>query len=285
MAPTMQMFQEGPQFSDRIRSVSIDGAMFFSVLDIFKNYSDSKNVARSWKATETFLIKQGAIKAGWEKGGDTQNVSLRMHRFDGQGQRDTPIGTFKMIMRIGQVTTFKEWEPMRDWMAGLAEERVEEAANPELGMDRAQERFIQAKMRQGMTRDEAAFFLQQAQAGRITHHEWTDALKEFVIDAINYGYATNTEYRGLFGKTAKEIREITGFKTARDGMTVEGRSILTALESTVEHVIRQRGMIKFAEALKIITDACLIYRSSVEGAQRMLGVDLATGQSLLGGGR
>jgi hypothetical protein len=68
-------------------------------------------------------------------------------------------------------------------------------------------------------------------------------------------------------------------------MTVEGRSILTALESTVEHVIRQRGMIKFAEALKIITDACLIYRSSVEGAQRMLGVDLATGQSLLGGGR
>jgi hypothetical protein len=170
-------------------------------------------------------------------------------------------------------------------MAQLAQERIEESTNPELGIDRAQQRFIDAKMRQGMSREDAMFFLRQAQEGRMTHREWTDALKEVVIDTINYGQATNTEYRGLFDKTAKQIREETGFKIARDGMTVEGRAILTALESTVERVLKQRGMIPFAEALRIISDACLIYRSSVEGAQRLLGIDLATGRPLLSQGR
>lgn len=284
MTPQLKLFSEGPQFHDRIRRVSINGLMFFSVLDIFKHYGNTTNAAQEWKTTELFLIKQGAISNDWAKAGDIESISLRMHKFEGKGQRSTPIGTFKMIMRIGQVTTFKEWEPMRNWMADLAQERVEESVNPELGIQRAQQRFIDAKVAQGMSREQAAAFLQQVQEGRVKLREWTDTLKAVVVDTINYGHAINTEYRGLFDKTAKQIREETGFKVARDGMTVEGRAILTAVESILEKMMRQRDALTFAEVIKIIDDVCAIYRPSVDGTQRMLGIDLATGKPLLSSG-
>jgi hypothetical protein len=284
MTPTMQMFQEGPQFSDRIRSASIDGVMFFSVLDIFKHYSDSKNVARSWKATETFLIKQGAIKSGWEKGSDTQNVSLRMHRFDGQGQRDTPAGTFKMIMRIGQVTTFKEWEPMRDWMAGLAQERIEEAANPSLGIQRAQDRFLSSKMNQGMDKQEAEQFLVLVQEGHIIRRQWTDVLKRVVVGAIGYGTITNAEYEVLFGMTAKQISLITGFSPARDGMTKTGRQIVNTVECALEDEFNRHARLTFTQAVVLAKQVCAEFRPVIESVQSRTGIELATGKPLLTAG-
>jgi hypothetical protein len=279
MTPQLKLFE--PNFSSKIRRVEISGVMFFSVLDIFKHYSDTTNAAQSWRGVEAFLIKQGAISKDWTKSSDIENISLVMHQFPGERQRPTPIGSFKMIFRIAQVTTFKEWETMRDWMAGIAQERVEESANPALGIERAEARFLDAKVRQGMSREQAAAFLQQVQEGRIKRREWTETLKTVVIDVVNYGLATNTEYQGLFGRTAKQLRLETGFKTARDGMTLEGRALLTAVEATLDRLFRQRETLTFTEALTIIEEVCAVYRISVEGVQQMLGIDLATGKALL----
>jgi hypothetical protein len=284
MSPQLKLFSEGPQFHDRIRRVSINGVMFFSVLDIFKHYSNATNVTQTWRVTEAFLIKQGAITQGWENLGSTKNVELRTHKFEGKGQRSTPVGTLKMIMRIGQVTDFKEWEPMRDWMAQLANERVEETVNPALGIHRAQDRFIAAKIAQGMSEEEASEFLQAVQEGRITRREWTAALKAAVSGAINYGQITNTEYTTLFEKTAKQISEVTGFKTARDGMTKTGRKMLDTVESALEDAFKQHRDLSFKQALELTRGICADFRVSVQSVQARLGVDLATGTPLLTAG-
>lgn len=204
-----------------------------------------------------------------------------MHQFEGKGQRLTPVATFKMVMRIGQVTLFKEWEPMREWMAGLAQERVEEAANPALGIQRAQQRFLDAKMAQGMSEVEALDFLKAVQDGRITRREWTAALKQAVRDSINYGQITNTEYTTLFDKTAKQIRDLTGFKVARDGMTKPGRKMLEAAESALEEIFNQRRDLTFLEALALTRDICSDFRISIQAVQGRLGIDLATGTPLI----
>lgn len=287
MSPATQQMQlfdvshSTPQFGDRIRSVSIKGEMFFSVLDIFKNYSAAQNAAQSWKGTEAFLIKQGAISKDWAKSSDIESISLRMHKFDGERQRSTPVATFKMIMRIGQVTTFKEWEPMRDWMAGLAQERIEEDVNPELGVLRAQERFLESKQAQGMSANEAKDFLVLVQEGHVSRRQWTDVLRDVVRGVIQYGVITDAQYVILFGMKAKRITEETGFKTARDGMTLVGRQIVNACDITLVSEFKRHTDLTFPQAVELAKGVCSDFSPTIKLLEARMGVSLATGHKLL----
>lgn len=271
MTPQLSLFQ--PSFDQRIRRIEIDGVMHFSVLDVFQHYGSegsASNPAMYWKRAEKRLQKQSE--------GVLTGV---LYRTPETGGRPSPYATFKLFMRIVQVSEIREWDAMRDWMAQLAQERIEEAADPALGVQRAQDRFIAAKMAQGMNEADAVDFLKAVQDGRITRREWTAALKAAVAGAINYGQITNTEYTTLFQKTAKQIREITGFQTARDGMTKTGRHILAAAESALEDAFRQQQNLTFSQALELTRGICADFRISVESVQSRLGIDLATGLPLV----
>jgi hypothetical protein len=269
-----------PNFGSQIRRVEIAGVMHFSVLDVFEHYGSEGSAdqpAKYWKR----------IKDRLEKQSDHNLPGLVGYQFeasDGRKKKASPVATFKFFMRIVQVSEIREWEPLRNWMADLAQERIEETANPALGVQRAQQRFIDAKVQQGMSEGDAIAFLQQVQDGRIKRNEWTEALKTAVIGAINYGQATNTEYVTLFGQTAKDIREATGFQNARDGMTYEARTILSAVEFSLSRLFRQREHLTFQEALNIIRDVCAAYRVSVANVEALLGIELATGKPLLQAG-
>jgi len=271
MTPQLSLFQ--PNFDQRIRRVLVGGVVHFSVLDVFQHYGSEGSAeapSKYWKRAEKRLQKQS--------GNDLPGL---VERIPETGGRPSPYATFKLFMRIVQVSEIREWDAMREWMAQLAQERVEETANPALGVQRAQDRFIAAKMAQGMSEGDAVDFLKAVQDGRMTRREWTAALKAAVSGAINYGQITNTEYTTLFEKTAKQIREITGFKTARDGMTKTGRHILAAAESALEDAFRQQQNLTFLQALELTRGICADFRISVESVQQRLGIDLATGLPLL----
>lgn len=271
MTNQKSLFQ--PDFDQRIRRVDIGGAMYFSVLDVFQHYGSegsSDNPSKYWKRSEKRLKDQvGDVIPGL------------VYRTPETGGRPSPYATFKTFMRIVQVSEIREWDAMREWMAGLAQERLEETVNPALGIQRAQQRFLDAKVAQGMSEDEALDFLKAVQDGRVTRREWTAALKQAVRDSINYGQITNTEYTTLFEKTAKQIRDLTGFKVARDGMTKPGRKMLEAAESALEEIFNQRRDLTFLEALALTRDICADFRISVQSVQARLGIDLATGMPLI----
>lgn len=271
MTPQLQLFQ--PSFDQRIRRIEIDGVMHFSVLDVFEHYGSegsASNPAMYWKRAEKRIQKQSE--------GVITGV---LYRTPETGGRPSPYATFKLFMRIVQVSEIREWDAMRNWMAELAQERIEETTNPALGIQRAQDRFLAAKMAQGLSEADAVDFLKAVQDGRITRREWTAALKAAVSDAVNYGQITNTEYMTLFGKTAKTIREITGFKVARDGMTKTGRKLLEAAESALEDAFNQRRDLTFPQALELTRGICADFRISVQAVQARLGIDLATGEPLM----
>ena len=146
-------------------------------------------------------------------------------------------------------------------------------------------KLAKAKIQQGMTQSEALEFIQIAQDGKEKRKGWMAALKAAVRDSIRYDIATDTEYRELFGVTAKDIKQATGFDTARDGMTAAGRAFLTAAELSLEALFNQRENITFQDALAMTRELCRDFRIPISSVEKRLGVSLATGQSLLGGGR
>jgi hypothetical protein len=274
VSPQLKLFE--PNFGNLIRRVEINGVVHFSVLDVFEHYGSqgsSEAPSKYWKRAEKRLLKQSSgVLPGL------------VERIPETGGRPSPYATFKLFMRIVQVSEIREWDAIRNWMADLAQERIEETVNPALGIHRAQDRFIAAKIAQGMSEEEASEFLQAVQEGRITRREWTAALKAAVSGAINYGQITNTEYTTLFEKTAKQISEVTGFKTARDGMTKTGRKMLDTVESALEDAFKQHRDLSFKQALELTRGICADFRVSVQSVQARLGVDLATGTPLLTAG-
>ncbi|GIK65050.1 MAG: hypothetical protein BroJett018_28440 [Chloroflexota bacterium] len=89
----LEQFQE---FDDTIRKVAINGVMYFSVIDVFKNYgSGSTDVHKEWERAKERLEEEG-----FEVGSH-----LKLHQFSGQGQRQTPLITMeiwrKMVSILG----------------------------------------------------------------------------------------------------------------------------------------------------------------------------------------
>ena len=77
------------------------------------------------------------------------------------------------MLRIIQSIPSPKAEPVKQWLASLGNQRMEEVNDPELGMQRSRERAIQVYKSRGMTDKEIEQRLQTID----TRHHYTDELK------------------------------------------------------------------------------------------------------------
>ena len=269
-----QMSLFAPQFDERIRRIEIDGVVCFSILDVFQHYGKAKNSRTSWATALKRLGKQGF---------DSSREILQL-QFPGERQRETPIATIKTMLRIAQVTEFSEWEHIRQWMADVANERIEELADPELGLARQHGRFIESKIAQGMSRTDAEAALDVRLKGVVSRKDLTAQLSGYIVDRMDFGVFTNTEYKGMCGRDAKQLRAQNGGRNPRDAMRPEALAMLSAVESTIAHALNKREHVTFSEACDIAMQVAGLYRVSIDGVSAFMGSDIMTGRTLLAGG-
>lgn len=264
-----------PMTVGKVRRIWHQGDWFYSVVDVvaWAMGRDADKARTYWKNLSSELRKAGSELVA-------NPYQLPMLAQDGK-MRKTDVGNAELILRIVQEIPGTTTNDLKDWLAQVGAERLEEEANPDKGLQNSLKRFVAAKVRQGFSTDEALKFAQMAVDGRIVRNTLTDALKACVVGTIHFGTATNTEYVGMFGKNADQIRQATGFKNARDGMTIEGRAMVTAAEHTITRLLGERESVTFNEAVEIIRLVAKHYRFSVESVQQLIGIDLATGQALL----
>jgi len=265
-----------PQFDERIRRIEIEGVAYFSVLDIFEHYGSAgsaDNPAKYWARSKARIEKQSSDVI----------PGLGQHKFPGQGSRETPIVTYKAFWRIVQSSDLKEWEPLRQWMAEVANERIEEAINPELGLERQNERFITSKVAKGMSRTDAEAALTLRLRGIVSRKDLTARLSEYIVDQMDFATFTNTEYKGMCGRDAKQLRAQNGGQNPRDAMRPEALAMLSAIESTIAHALNKREHVTFSEACDIATQVAGLYRVSIDGVSAFMGIDIMTSRALIDG--
>ena len=117
----------------------------------------------------------------------------------------------------------KKAEPIKQWLAKVGQERVQEMADPSKAIDRARETY------QKLGRSEK--WIQQRMTGQETRNKLTDYWKDHEItEGEEYAILTNIIHQEWSGLSVKEHKNLKGLKSQnlRDHMS-EAELIFTAL--------------------------------------------------------
>lgn len=191
---------------------------YFSVIDIVAILveKDYQSARKYWKVLKGRLLKEGFNELV------TNCYQLKLQADDGK-MRKTDVADIKTIFRIIQSIPSKKAEPIKQWLAKVGQERVQEMADPSKAIDRARETY------QKLGRSEK--WIQQRMTGQETRNKLTDYWKDHEItEGEEYAILTNIIHQEWSGLSVKEHKNLKGLKAQnlRDHMS-EAELIFTAL--------------------------------------------------------
>ncbi|MBQ7382681.1 MAG: hypothetical protein IJV61_06650 [Paludibacteraceae bacterium] len=227
---------------------------YFSVVDIVQVLTGSADGRTYWKVLKTRLKKEGNESV-------TNCNQLKLLSSDGKRYK-TDVADLQGIFRIIQSIPSKKAEPVKQWLAQLGEQRIDQMIDPELTFQMAVEdyrrqgysdKWINERMRSIEMRKELTDEWQRA---GITEH------KDFAI-------LTNVLTKAWSGMTTGEYKRHKGLtkENLRDNMTNVELALNTLAEVATTELSRQRnpkGMEQSAQTAKEGGEVARSARADIE---------------------
>ena len=215
MAEELKLFE-----GNRIRHIYDEEKeiYYFSVVDIIAILieKDYQSARKYWNKLAQRLRDEGSEQTV------TNCHQLKLQADDGK-MRKTDVADIKTIFRIIQSVPSKKAEPIKQWLAKVGQERVQEMADPSTAIDRARETYKK------LGRSDK--WIQQRMTGQETRNKLTDYWSEHDIkEGEEYAILTNIIHQEWSGLSVKEHKNLKGLKSQnlRDHMS-EAELIFTAL--------------------------------------------------------
>lgn len=191
---------------------------YFSVIDIVTILieKDYQSARKYWNKLAQRLREEGSEQTV------TNCHQLKLESSDGKKYK-TDVADIKTIFRIIQSVPSKKAEPIKQWLAKVGQERVQEMADPSNAIDRARDTYKK------LGRSEK--WIQQRMTGQETRNKLTDYWKDHEItEGEEYAILTNIIHQEWSGLSVKEHKNLKGLKSQnlRDHMS-EAELIFTAL--------------------------------------------------------
>lgn len=185
-----------------------DGTEVWVVADVIAAVTQSKDPQHYW-----YVVKKRMQAEGNED--VTKCYTLKIRTADGK-MREVECMTREQILRMLESIPSKKAEACKQWIAHLANERIEEIKNPDLALKRGYEGYI----RKGMPPKKAMARARGVLARTGLTEEWKshgiEKPKEFAM-------LTDRESWGIFGKTTSEMkrdRRLAPVQSLRDNMSL-----------------------------------------------------------------
>ena len=184
-----------------------DEKYYISIVDIVGVLADSKEPRKYWSWLKTKLKKE----EDFELSSITRQLKLKST--DGK-YYNTDVCDIEGMFRIIESVPSKNAEPIKQWLAKLGKERIDEVFDPSISVQRG----IDTYRAKGY--DEA--WIQKRIKGMQDRKKLTDVWKDGgITENKEYAILTNEIYKGWAGMTAKEYKQFKALRkeSLRDNMS------------------------------------------------------------------
>ena len=203
MSDNIQLFEDQP-----IRTAwdEENEEWFFSIVDVIRVLTDSKDPTAYWRKLKQRLKAEGNETV-------TNCHALKMTAADGK-KRMTDVADTPQLLRLIQSIPSPKAEPFKLWLAQVGTERIEETIDPELTIDRALETYA----RKGYSREWINQRLQAIQVRKELTDEWQE---RGIQQGREYAILTDEITRAWSGMSTRQYKRLKGLKkeNLRDNMT------------------------------------------------------------------
>lgn len=233
---------------------------YFSVVDIVAVLTENDYQAgrKYWKTLKMRLNKEGSELV-------TNCYQLKMQSIDGK-YYNTDVMTIEQILRLIQSIPSKRAEPFKLWLAQVGKERIDEAYDPEIAINRA----LDIYRKKGYSEE----WINQRLKTIDIRKEFTDELKEKGIDSgKDFAILTNILTQAWSGYSVKEYKNLKGLKkeNLRDNMTNMELVLNMLAETSSTEISKSKKRKGFKEAEDSVIKGGNIARIAKEQLERETG--------------
>ena len=247
----------------QVRKIEYNGEWYFSVVDVVAILTNSSIAKRYWSDLKRKLKNEEGFIQLYEK-----IVQLKLTSSDGK-KYATDCANIETMLRIIQSIPSPKAEPIKQWLASVGYERIQEIENPEL----AQERMMEIYRQKGYKED----WIKQRIQSIITRKELTNEWKIRGAVEKDYSIFTSLMSEATFGIKPSEHKEIKGLKreNLRDHMTNIEIALVNLGESTAKEIHKARNTIGKNNLKKDVIEA-----GNIAGQARK-NIELKTGKPVV----
>lgn len=242
---------------------------YFSVVDVVSvltdnDYQKSRNY---WKWLKNKLIQEGSELV-------SNTNQLKMKSVDGK-YYNTDVMNTEQVLRLIQSIPSKKAEPFKLWLAQVGKERIDEAYDPEIAINRA----LDIYRKKGYSEE----WINQRLKTIDIRKEFTDELKEKGIsEAKDFAILTNILTQAWSGHSVNEYKNLKGLKkeNLRDNMTNMELVLNMLAETSSTEISMSKNEKGFKEAQDSVIEGGNIARVAREQLERKTGKRVVSNKSV-----
>ena len=231
---------------------------YFSVVDIVQVLTDSADATAYWRKLKQRLKAEGNETV-------TNCHALKLPAADGK-KRLTDMADLQGIFRLIQSVPSKKAEPVKQWLAKLGKQRIDQMIDPELTFQMAVEDY----RRQGYSDKWINERMRSIEMRKELTDEWHRA---GITEQKDFAILTNVLTQAWSGMTTGEYKRHKGLtkENLRDNMTNVELALNTLAEVTATEISRQRNPKGMAQSCQTAKEGGEVARNARADIESRLG--------------
>lgn len=230
---------------------------YFSVIDIIEALVETDRPRKYWSDLKRKLKAEGSELS--EKIGQ-----LKMRSTDGK-MYATDVADQEQLFRLIQSIPSPKAEPIKLWIAKVANERIDETIDPEIAINRA----IETYRKKGYSEEwikERVFQIRDRK-------DLTDEWKRVGVKDAQYAILTNEIYKAWSDMSAKQYRQHKGLtkENLRDNMTATENALTRLGEVATREISQNENPATFKQSQDIARRGGGVARVARNELERQLG--------------
>ena len=254
-----------------VRSAWIDDEekWYFSIVDIISILTDQpthQGARNYWKVMKSRLLKEGNETV-------TNCNRLKLIAEDGK-MRETDVADTEQLFRLIQSIPSPKAEPFKMWLAKVGRERIDEIEDPEIGIERLMETYLQ----KGYSKEWINQRLKSIEVRKELTDEWDS---RGVKKGREYAILTDEITKAWSGFNTKQYKKLKDLKkeNLRDHMSNLELVLNMLAEATTTEISKEKKPKNFAENKKIAKQGGTIAGNTRKEIEEKTGKKVVTRQN------